>query len=241
MQKKSTIRILPVCLAVSLAPVTPASFAARPMVTDDARVVDAGACQLETWRRFNRDSSEWWALPACNPGGNLEITLGSARLPVEDAASGDYTRTVQIQGKTLFKTLEAGGYGYGLVAGGVVRSQGAADQVPNYYAYMPYSRSFGDDAVVAHVNLGAHRIGAEPRNSFTYGLGAEIRLLPRLLLIVETFGDSHTRQSYHGGTRIWLVPGHIQLDATAGVQAGDMGASRWFTVGLRLISSALFK
>ena len=30
------------------------------MVVDDARIVDEGACQVETWRRFNRDSKETW-------------------------------------------------------------------------------------------------------------------------------------------------------------------------------------
>lgn len=40
------------------------------MITDDARTVDAKACQVETWVKFNRDSTEYWALPACNFTGN---------------------------------------------------------------------------------------------------------------------------------------------------------------------------
>lgn len=54
------------------------AFAARPMLTDDARVVDAKSCQLETWVRENIDSTEYWALPACNFTGNLELTVGGA-------------------------------------------------------------------------------------------------------------------------------------------------------------------
>ncbi len=50
--------------------------AARPFVTDDARLTTAGSCQLESWTRFYADSTEVWALPACNPTGNLELTLG---------------------------------------------------------------------------------------------------------------------------------------------------------------------
>ena len=46
---------------------------ARPMIVDDARIIDAGSCQLEAWRRFNRDSQENWALPGCNPAGNIEF------------------------------------------------------------------------------------------------------------------------------------------------------------------------
>ena len=31
------------------------AHAARPMITDDARIVDAKSCQVETWSRFNRE------------------------------------------------------------------------------------------------------------------------------------------------------------------------------------------
>ena len=50
--------------------------AARPFVTDDARLTTEGSCQLESWARLYENSSEIWALPACNPFGNLEVTLG---------------------------------------------------------------------------------------------------------------------------------------------------------------------
>ncbi|MEO7727990.1 MAG: hypothetical protein ABIS45_12110 [Burkholderiales bacterium] len=226
-----------VVLALSVAE----AHAARPMVTDDARLVDAGACQLEAWRRFNRDSKELWTLPACNPGGNLEMTLGSAELPVDDLGTRSNTRTVQIQGKTLFKTLETNGYSYGLAVGGVVRSNGAADQVPNYYAYMPYTRSLWDDRLFVHVNAGVQRAGVDPLNSATWGVGTEFGLTRRMFLIAEVFGSNHTRPSYQGGVRAWLVPNRVQIDATIGAEAGNIGASRWISVGLRLISPAFLK
>jgi hypothetical protein len=168
--------------------------------------------------------------------------VGSALLPVEGENGWQSdTRTVQIQGKTLFRRLETNSHSYGLVLGGVVRSQSVADQVANYYAYVPFTRSFGDDKAFLHVNLGAQRSGADPVTSLTYGAGAEISITPRLFVIAEVFGDNHTRQSYQGGVRIWLVPDHVQIDTTVGARAGDIGASRWFTVGLRLISPTLFK
>jgi hypothetical protein len=215
--------------------------AARPMVVDDARIVDPGACQLETWRRFNRDSKETWALPGCNPGGNLEFTLGSAELPVEDLGLRSSTRTVQVQGKTLFRNLETNDYSYGLAVGGVVRSRGAADQVPNYYAYVPYTRSLLDDRMFVHANLGVQRAGANPVNGLTYGIGTEYGITPRVFLMVETYGDNHNRNSYQGGVRVWLVPNRVQIDATVGTIAGDYGGSRWFSLGLRLLSPPFLK
>ena len=182
------------------------------MVVDDARVIDAGSCQLETWRRNNRDSKETWALPGCNPTGNLELTLGSAELPVDDLGLRSTTRTVQMQGKTLFRNLETNSYSYGLAAGGVVRSRGAADQVPNYYAYLPLTRSLLDDRWFVHANLGVQRAGANPQNGMTYGIGTEYEIIPRVFAMVETYGDNHQRNSYQGGVRAWIVPNRVQSD-----------------------------
>ena len=215
--------------------------AARPLVVDDARVIDAGSCQLETWRRNNRDSKETWALPGCNPTGNLELTLGSAELPVDDLGLRSTTRTVQMQGKTLFRNLETNSYSYGLAAGGVVRSRGAADQVPNYYAYLPLTRSLLDDRWFVHANLGVQRAGANPQNGMTYGIGTEYEIIPRVFAMVETYGDNHHRNSYQGGVRVWIVPNRVQIDATVGTIAGDYGGSRWFSIGLRLLSPSFLK
>ena len=70
--------------------------AARPFVTDDARLTAAGSCQLESWTRLNRASKpsarseEFWAFPACNPSGNFEVTLGAALgRPLEGPQSKD--------------------------------------------------------------------------------------------------------------------------------------------------------
>ena len=230
-----------VALAVAACVPFGAAQAARPMVVDDARIIDAGSCQLETWRRNNRDSKESWALPGCNPTGNLEFTLGSAELPVEDLGLRSSTRTVQMQGKTLFRTLETNSYSYGLAVGGVVRSRGAADQVPNYYAYLPLTRSLLDDRWFVHANLGVQRTGANPQNGMTYGIGTEYEILPRVFAMVETYGDNHQRNSYQGGLRVWIVPNRLQIDATVGTVAGDYGGSRWFSIGMRLLSPPFLK
>ena len=52
--------------------------AARPMLTDDARIVDPKSCQLESWVRDAKHVTEYWALPACNVGENLEVTIGGS-------------------------------------------------------------------------------------------------------------------------------------------------------------------
>ncbi|MCL2635297.1 MAG: hypothetical protein FWD50_01535, partial [Betaproteobacteria bacterium] len=74
-------------------------YAVRPFFTDDARLVDYKACQVESSIRSERDSTEYRLLPACNFTGNLELTLGGARTSYDDGKTR--TTDVVIQGKTL--------------------------------------------------------------------------------------------------------------------------------------------
>ena len=77
------------------------AHAARPMIADDARVTDAKACQLETWVKNTKNMTEYWALPACNFTGNLEVTLGATSRQINDA---EHETDFILQGKTLFKS-----------------------------------------------------------------------------------------------------------------------------------------
>ncbi len=40
---------------------------------------------------------------------------------------------------------------------------------------------------------------------------------------------------------VWVVPDRVQIDATVGAQAGDYGASRWISIGMRLLSPPFLK
>lgn len=232
---------LPALLAAAalLAPL--AAHAARPMITDDARLTDPGACQVETWRKALRGGAwEFWAFPACNPTGNFEVTLGGNSLPDGDGGrAGDYV----LQGKTLFRELEPNDYAWGLAAGAVRHGDPAPGQgnLSSAYFYVPVSVSFADDRVVLHLNLGAqsnHDNGTRP---VTWGVGTEFNLTRRFALIAETFGDDRGSPFYQGGVRFWVVPGRFQIDATGGARSGDYGDTRWWTVGVRLISPAFIK
>jgi hypothetical protein len=99
---------------VALSVASPAR-AARPMITDDARLVDPKACQVESWLRVNRGrADELWAIPSCNPTGNLELALGGSLLR---DGSGLSTGNSLAQAKTLFRPLVPNGFGWGLAVG----------------------------------------------------------------------------------------------------------------------------
>lgn len=237
----SGLRCHVAALLLATASLTPvAAWAARPMVTDDARLTDAGACQVETWFRFNRSSTEYWALPACNPGGNLEITLGGAFAD----SRGVYHADTVTQVKTLFKPLEVDGWGYGFAIGRARHIGAGVGETSNVqrYFYLPISRSLLGDRLVIHTNIGATEPSGAERLRGIGGVGAEwdIAGSGRTWLMGEVFDHQAGKPFFQIGVRRWLVPGHVQMDATYGDRFDDGTALRWFTIGLRLISNPLF-
>lgn len=230
-----TLPLLRSALVITAAATSLNLHAARPMITDDARIVDAKACQVESWVKGNKNSTEYWAIPACNFTGNLEVSLGAT-------AINEYGHTQNhgyvMQGKTLFKTLEKNGWGIGLAFGNSMqpRSDTQRHLLSSPYAYVPASFSFADDRFVLHTNVGWLHDKPNNRNRATWGLGSETQLSERTWLIAETFDQSAGRPFYQLGVRHWLVPDHVQIDTTYGNRFGSGSEERWISIGLRLLS-----
>jgi len=213
------------------------ALAARPMITDDARIVDAESCQVESWAQFFRGRTETWALPGCNVAGRLELTLGGA-LTIERG----HTRAtdVLLQGKTVFMALEPNGWSVGVVLGNARHRDIDRGRLSpgDLYAYMPSSFSFRDDRVVLHTNLGWLGEIDSARHRFTWGVGSETKLFERMWMIAETFGQNGDELSFQAGLRCWVVPNRVQIDATFGNRLGEAPGERWLSFGLRLLSPA---
>ena len=212
--------------------------AARPMITDDARVVDPFACQLETWVKRNRDSTEYWALPACNPLGLFELTIGGART-WEHGTSG--LTDVQLQAKTILRPLEPDNWGAGLAVGTLKHPRReVADGWPgDAYFYVPVSVALNGDQWVLHFNAGAVHRRDEGANLATWGFGNEIRLRDDLFFIPEVFRNERGRPFYQVGFRYWLVKDRVQMDATVGNRLTSDTSERWFSIGMRLLTPPL--
>ena len=223
---------LPCRIALALCAAPLLAHAARPMNTDDARVVDDKSCPIESWAKRIDGHTEFWAQPACNFTGNLELTLGGAWTRQD----GSTQRSAQlIQGKTLFKPLETNGWGYGLVVGLSRDPRTGSGRGHDTYAYVPASFSMADDKLVLHTNLGWLREQDTRRNRFTWGLGSETQLSQSNWLIAETYRQGLGRPFYQVGLRHWLVPERVQVDATYGNRFGGEGG-HWLSIGLRLLS-----
>ncbi|HJV93888.1 MAG TPA: hypothetical protein VJ572_10425 [Azonexus sp.] len=226
-------------IAIALLGCSQSTWAARPFVTDDARLTTEGSCQLESWTRIYPDSEELWALPACNPTGNFELTLGAG---LSRADGEPTTRDYVLQAKTLFKSLEVNGWGIGFALGKVYHPEitPGPNQLGNSYAYVPFSASFKDDHIVMHVNLGWLRDRASKEDSVTWGIGGEFRVSPRLAAIAETYGDHRSTPYGQVGLRIAVVPDLFQIDATAGRQFNGVGDNQWLSIGIRFTPERLF-
>lgn len=213
--------------------------AARPFIVDDARVVERGACQLESWFKNNPSSYELWTLPACNPFG-VELTAGAGGLFGNNGSLGhaDY----QFQGKALFRPLETNGWGWGLAAGAIRHADINLRQHlwGNYFFYVPVSRSFADDRFVLLLNAGGIDNRQERRRGLSYGAGAEIYVSPRFMLAVEAYGATGFDRFSQVGFRFWVIPDRVQIDSTYGFQLNGPDRTEWVTLGFRLISRPFF-
>ena len=235
MRKKFTL------IFIILSAVTNMVWAARPFVTDDARLTTAGSCQIESWTRVYRTSTEVWALPACNPTGNFEVTLGQGRA-FYDAVGSEPADDYIFQAKTLIRPLETNGYGFGIAAGTVRHP--AVSPGPNLfgnsYIYLPYSASFANDQLVVHINGGWLKERTTEKNLATWGVGTEWNVNERVTWLVEAFGESNPNTYWQAGGRFSLIPHLLQVDTTLGRAASGSGDHRWISFGLRFTPSKLF-
>jgi hypothetical protein len=213
--------------------------AARPFVTDDARLTNTESCQVESWSRVYKDSTEIWALPACNLTGNFEITVGLGIAKPKDTVS---TQDYLIQAKSLGRELTTNGWGWGIAIGRVNHPDvtPGPNLMGNSYAYIPISVSTLNDRVIYHVNVGWLKDKATQDNRSTFGVGAEIQATNRLLLIAESFGDSKSNPYWQTGIRYSIIPNLFQVDTTFGRQVNGGTNTRWISFGLRYTPNSIF-
>lgn len=224
-------------IAILLA-IPAAANGGRPMITDDARMLDPKACQVESWVQRNRDSTDFWLMPACNPAGNMEIGIGGAR--VQRDGENVFAQQV-LQAKTVLRPLEPNGWAVGLTAGTVrhLRREAGNGWPGDSYFNVPVSVSFADDAWVVHVNAGAVHRRDEGRNLATWGLGNEIRLADNLHFLPEMFRNERGRPFYQASLR-YMAREWLQLDATFGDRVRPERPEHWFSLGFRVQTPPLF-
>lgn len=208
-------------------------FAARPMMTDDARIIDPQSCQLESWVKTYQHHNEYWALPACNPLGYFELTVGGSKVTGDDRSTPSDR---VIQAKTILRELKPNGWGVGFAVGNSHHFRTYENRSNNdVYGYIPITWSFNDDQQLIHLNLGGAKKQLDHSFKRTWGLGSEFEVAPNTYLIAETFGEDGVKPSYQAGIRRWLMPNKFQADITTGTKSSYSTQNRWFSLGIRLL------
>jgi hypothetical protein len=230
--------------------------AARPFNTDDARIVEPGGYQIESYVKDQRrkSESEFWFLPAHNFGGALdrmEWTLGGNVIHSDRLSNSNL---VVAQVKTLLKPLPENGIGFAVTVGVGRLKPGVGEDVPTQFGpadvpdgasssesrFNPFlnlisSVSLAGGQFVIHANGGLTRETREDLTQRNWGFGAEIFGLARIYPIAEMYGISGEKPATQVGVRYWARPQRLQIDGTYGWQSADPTQRRWVSVGLRVL------
>lgn len=215
--------------------------AARPMITDDARVVDRHSCQLETWGVISKDISEYWAIPGCNLIFDIEMSVGAmfSNSPPDSSDKSKFGgRQFIIGAKRVFSDLENDGYALGVALGNAYNFKRSKYR-HDHYIYMPFSLAFFDNALLLHSNVGYKLYrNLDNKHIYNLGLGLEQQINAPLWVLGEIFYERFDRLKYQLGLRIWLVQDKIQLDATYG--NAFSGRDGFVSIGLRFLGPQMF-
>ena len=207
--------------------------AARPMMTDDARIVDPKSCQLESWVRDSKHMTEYWAQPGCNVGENAEITIGGS-LEGENGHSSFANEIYQI--KSIIRPIDINQTGYSIVLGNARDPKRAMNKViQDWYLNVPISYPYNDRLVI-HTNLGVTHLTDERTEKINWGLSTEYNYNERVDLISEVFNQSSNSTYFQFGLRYWLIKNRAQIDTTYMNSFNHIGDDQSFSVGLRLLS-----
>jgi hypothetical protein len=226
-------RLSPYSLCFLLATVlaSTAALAGRPLSTEDASVLEEKACQLETWVDRSREATEWWTVPACNFGANIEWQVGGART-YAGGTSG--LSQAYVQAKTAFVSVDDHPWGVGLVLG-VLRSpqREVRNGWSDPYFIVPVSFKLGEGGALLHLNAGSARDRAEGRNLTLWGVAAEAPLGETGFTVLgEVFGENSRNPFFRVGGRWSVIADRLDLDLTYVARQGGTSAERFVSLGL---------
>jgi hypothetical protein len=201
--------------AIALALLTPAQ-AARPLNTDDAGVLDRGACELEAAR--TREKAEGMRAAGtevqlgCGIGAGTQVALGLAR----SRADGQRERGLALSAKTSLVATDAAAWA---LAGALdwATAPGEGRRHVASALSLVHTRALGTVATL-HLNLGHTRDEQAGRAATAWGVALEHAGLGPVAPVAEVFGDDRQAPSWNLGLRWTVLPDRLVLDAAVGRQ-----------------------
>ncbi|MDQ3267649.1 MAG: hypothetical protein M3P47_02820 [Pseudomonadota bacterium] len=237
----------PVFVFLVLMFVNSKSYAIRPFVTDDARVVGDRIAQVETWAVFDNHKATHNALFAIGPTPWLELTSGlSQRYSFVDKKGYGISGGL-LQLKALLRdTKPDSGPGVSFSVG-VIPAFGSGSLTPDGVTRFEYgilSQSFFNDDLLFHANLGASsKKDLQQSRTMTAGFGFQARVIGGLHAVAEIYrGDPYDPTIKVMASQVGfrhIFSDTVQIDGTIG-STFDRHAEQWMTIGIRVVSPKLW-
>lgn len=190
--------------------------AGRPLATEDAGVLERGACEWESFLARERSADTTRAVSTqfgCGVGAATQIALGYSR-----ARSGpDTTPAWGLNGKTALGPHADGATAFTLAWGvEAAKSVGTSLRHETTFLNLVATREFAA-GLTAHANLGWARSESARASSTTWNLAIEKALDDGFEVMAETYGDDRTRPWLGIGLR-WAASPQLTLDGSWSVQ-----------------------
>ena len=208
----------------------PAAWAGRPLVTEDAAILDAGACELESYiARLGRPRLNLqWGQLGCGTGFDTQINAGAGR---EKTYPGHVT-IAAVSGKTALRALtdqQAGvAIAYSVLGGNHV------DHMRHEATEIKAVLSVPHGHWLAHANAGWVRTPSSHGGKTIWALALERRNAAGPVdLMGEIFGDDRAAPWAQLAARWTVVPDRLVFDTSIGAQFNGVH-SRQATIGLKL-------
>lgn len=212
------------------------ALAGRPLQTEDAGVLDRGACELEgaqlRLRVLGETGTENGLTANCGIGWNSQVGLGLAWA----RAGGERSRSGGIGGKTGLWAGQGEGAPALTLAWGIGADRDSGHwRRSDHFATLVASVGAGPGSL--HLNLG-HVREREPRRAITtWNLAWEHEGHPigglTLAPMAEVFGDDRGDRWWNLAARLTLVPERVFVDVSWGRQT-NADKARLVTAGFKL-------
>lgn len=209
--------------------------AARPLVTEDAGVLDRGACEFEgVGSRLSVDGQtarSGLLQVACGVGTQTQLSGAFATTRIED----EHSLQAAAGGKTSLRDLTDEQVGVALAYTFIGTRPSGMGWRYDYTALLGVVSVPIRKDLLVHVNLGASRSRIDEETNAIWAVAAEFLQVghPGLDLMVETFGNQRDPLWLNAGVRYAVVPERFIVNASFGIQGGSSQA-KLATIGFKL-------
>lgn len=214
------------------------AHAGRPLTTEDAAILDAKKCQVESWVDRGKDATTGWFVPACNLGLDTEFQVGVARTRADGEARFS---EAYIQAKTLLREMtDPEPWGVGLVVGVTKRPLNETHRGwQNPYVLVPFTQLICNTPLTFHANVGWARDREARRDVTLWGAALEAKVGERLTLLGEAHGQNSEKPFVRVGGRWAAIDGRLDVDLTWVTRPGGSSNERLVSLGVTWYSGAL--